>query len=276
MALAVRGLAAPGLLESYTAERQPVIAEMLRRTTAILDAAVQRAPTTSISHPPLADASAAGPAAIPAPAPPASTSGAPVTDAWTRGRELQMLGVNYEWSALAVDDSRARPSVAAAAARAYLPDPPLGAELRAGDRAPDAPGLRVLRAGPGGWPAAGKGATASLFDAFRPSWHTVLLFCGRSADATAREALLAVIRQQPGDVVRTILVLQEESTEATHAAGDADAVVLDAEQYAFAHYGISPDATVSAVVVRPDSYIGAFVRKPVGLKEYFRLIFSSI
>jgi hypothetical protein len=99
-----------------------VIAEMLRRTSAILDAAVQSAPTTSISHAPLADASAAGPAAIPAPAPPASASGAPVTDAWVRGRELQMLGINYEWSALAVDDSRARPAVAAAAARAYLPD----------------------------------------------------------------------------------------------------------------------------------------------------------
>ncbi|TFY77391.1 hypothetical protein EWM64_g6621 [Hericium alpestre] len=67
LALAVKGLTAPGLLDSYTTECLPVITEMQRLTTALLNKAF----------------GAASP--------------------WHRPRVLTQLGVHYRWSSVVVD-----------------------------------------------------------------------------------------------------------------------------------------------------------------------------
>jgi hypothetical protein len=257
-----------------------VIAEMLRRTSALL-AAMARSESTGPT-PALAPApvpAPAGPAAVPIAVPPETPAGdatAPKTGAFTRGREFQMLGVNYEWSMLAVDDTRPRPDLAEARTRAYLTDPPIGTGLRAGDRAPDAPGLRIMHVGSDDWLAAHDAATVTLFDALRPGWHTVLLFAAPDADAAALAALVAVARRQPEGAVRTLLVLRDNSAAVDSAADVADAAIIDTNGHAFTHYGISSDTGVSSVVIRPDSFVGAFACGPAGLEEYFGLVFRSL
>jgi hypothetical protein len=229
-----------------------VITEMLRRTTAILDATARSVGTTG---------SVSGP-----------SGGTPAQDAdasaWTRGRDLFMLGINYQWSSIVLDDQRARPTREEGAARAYGADA-VSEGLRAGDRAPDAPDLRVLS---GTWFA--PGSTPALFDAFRPNHHTVLFFAGATATAAPNllEPMLAVVHRQPVATVRTALVLGSEIVHGT--TSPMDTVVFDAQGYAFKHYDVSKDASaLTAVVVRPDGVIGAIVRSEVTLEQYFKLIF---
>ncbi|KZT05394.1 monooxygenase [Laetiporus sulphureus 93-53] len=75
LALVEKGFAAPSLLSTYTEERLPVIAAVLKRTTAILD-------TTASTM----------------------KSDGSGTAAWDRGGPLKQLGVNYRWSSIVVDE----------------------------------------------------------------------------------------------------------------------------------------------------------------------------
>jgi hypothetical protein len=112
LALVLTERASPRLLETYTTERVPVIAEMLRRSTELLDAMLR------------GDLSAA--------------------DVLMRDPALRQLGVNYEWSAVVYDERRA-------GGRAPVPQGAYGGSgtpgLWAGDRAPNATDLRVLGGG---------------------------------------------------------------------------------------------------------------------------------
>jgi hypothetical protein len=225
-----------------------VIAEMLRQTTAMFEATASRF---------AASKNAAG------------SSGAEDKEAspLLRGRALFMLGINYEWSSIVLDDQRARPTREEGAARAYGADA-VPAGLRAGDRAPDAPGLRVLS---GTWFA--PDSTPALFDAFRPNHHTVLFFAGAAATAApdTLELMLTVTSRQPTNNVRTALILGSEMPRAS--TQPVDVAFFDAQGYAFKHYEISKDATLTVVVVRPDGVVGAIVRSDRALEQYFKLIF---
>lgn len=109
LALVVKGHASPALLESYTAERLPVIAEMLNVTKLMLKVTL--------------DVNAGKP--------------------WQRGEHLLQLGVNYRGSAIIVDESQSQQGADAvqATGNSYNVDE----TLRSGDRAPDAPGLLDMR-----------------------------------------------------------------------------------------------------------------------------------
>ena len=101
LSLVYKGLSPVSLLDSYTTERLPVIAEMLNITTGILDKMLK-----------------------------ASS----VEGAMAREERLNMLGVNYRTSSIVVDEfTNAEP------VNAYRVIDE--GELVAGDRAPDAPGL---------------------------------------------------------------------------------------------------------------------------------------
>ncbi|EIW84673.1 hypothetical protein CONPUDRAFT_116825 [Coniophora puteana RWD-64-598 SS2] len=104
LALVSKGLAPLSLLDSYTAERLPVIAQMLNITTDLMNKTFGETRGT-------------------------------VENAFHRGRILFMLGVNYRTSPIVLDEfSAGLPPVAAYGVE-------LTDELVAGDRAPDAPGL---------------------------------------------------------------------------------------------------------------------------------------
>ncbi|EIW80606.1 hypothetical protein CONPUDRAFT_166087 [Coniophora puteana RWD-64-598 SS2] len=105
MALVVKGLSPRSLLDTYTPERLPVIAEMLNLTTSILNRA--------------------------------ATQGA--DRSWERPDRLRMLGVNYRSSPIVLDEVSAGLDPVPAYGDANNLEG--GAPLVAGDRAPDAPGL---------------------------------------------------------------------------------------------------------------------------------------
>ncbi|EMD32572.1 hypothetical protein CERSUDRAFT_126688 [Gelatoporia subvermispora B] len=137
LALVEKGLAAPSLLTTYTEERLPVIADMLRVTTSLLD-------RTFVANN-LDDS------------------------VWSRGGALLQLAVHYRWSPLIVDE---RPGAGEDIAP-RLPITSYGTPqgvLHAGDRAPNAidlhkiSGLDTIK------------TVTSLFDVFAPWLHTVLFF----------------------------------------------------------------------------------------------------
>ncbi|KAF8712019.1 hypothetical protein AX14_013154 [Amanita brunnescens Koide BX004] len=129
LSLVHKGLSAPTLLDSYDSERLPVIAEMLNITTGILNKVQASGSLENSMH---------------------------------REQKLTMLGVNYRWSPIVIDEiTKAGPVDAYRALDEST--------LVAGDRAPDAPGLTVVKAD-------AEVAETRLFDLFKATYHTVLVF----------------------------------------------------------------------------------------------------
>ena len=103
----IKGLSPPSLLETYTEERLPVIAEMLKLTTVLLDKSVAADRDSQAKS-------------------------------WERGSEYFQLGVNYRGSRITLDEDSSGP-------REANPYGSLEVEtVRPGDRAPDAPELQPL------------------------------------------------------------------------------------------------------------------------------------
>ncbi|KAF9002995.1 monooxygenase [Cyathus striatus] len=109
MALVLKGLAHPSILDTYDEERIPVIAEMLNITTKLFK---------NVMIKPIGEEQK--------------------MTAWKRGEEFNMLGVNYRTSSLVIDDGTVEKSVGAA----YNEESATAA--RAGDRAPEAPGIQQI------------------------------------------------------------------------------------------------------------------------------------
>ena len=77
-------------------------------------------------------------------------------------QKLSMLGVNYRWSSIVIDEiTKAKPVDAHVVLDESI--------LVAGDRAPDAPGLNVVKAG-------AQVAETRFFDLFKATYHTVRLW----------------------------------------------------------------------------------------------------
>ncbi|KAH9843686.1 monooxygenase [Rhodofomes roseus] len=226
LSLIEKGLASPSLLATYTEERLPVIAAMLQKSTKLFNAMQKNA-----------------------------------EEGWKRGGDLRMLGINYRWSSIVVDERTPK---------AESPNDvnPYGSgndsELRAGDRAPEAPDLVPVRTGEA------DGAT-SLFNVFRPTHHTVLLF---NLPAEETEQLLQAVQKYPAGSVKTVLVFPQGTFD-PHVAGQPDLVVVDKGSHAYAGYLVSPEKP-TIVIVRPDGAIGGIAYGLKGLDNYFRGVFSVI
>ncbi|KAK0466821.1 uncharacterized protein EV420DRAFT_1635862 [Desarmillaria tabescens] len=215
LALVDKGLAAPTLLDTYTQERIPVIAAMLNKTTELLNKTFK--------------------------------PGASSYDGWQRGPELYQFGVNYRGSPIVVDEAGTPESV----------DPYRsgeGGELRAGDRAPDAPGL-----------VSSKGEKTRLFDTFRTSYHTVLIFAGTELEA---KEILDLLKAYPAGTVKSVVILPQSNGPVVDGSS-VDFVLTDGEGYARKNY----NDRNGVVMVRPDGMIGALVGGVDGLKQYFKGIF---
>ena len=218
-----KGLSAPTLLNSYDSERLPVIAEMLNITTGILNRIQGSGSLEHVMH---------------------------------RGQKLNMLGVNYRWSSIVIDEvTKAEPVNAYRA----LDE----SSLVAGDRAPDAPGLTVVKAGV-------QVAETRFFDMFKATYHTVLVFC---PDVGSAEDIIGTLSSYPRDVIRSVVVLPQAAVAADSStvASEAD-VVVDAAGHAYRVY-LTEKGEKRVVVVRPDGVAGAIVRGAEGVKAYFRKIF---
>ena len=105
LALVERGLAHLSLLDTYSKERLPVIASLLKKSTTV--------------HENIAD-----------------------EIRWKRGLEYSQLGINYRGSPIVVDEFNIQPhDPLVHDAYGTGVGPAQGAGLRAGDRGPEAPGL---------------------------------------------------------------------------------------------------------------------------------------
>lgn len=238
LASVAKGRSSPALLDTYTEERLPVIASMLEKTTELLDR------MNAAKHDRPADVDAA----------------------WRRGGALTQLGVHYRWSSI-VRDERTPP-----------PKQPqdtyggaAGEGLRAGDRAPDAPVLKIvsLRALDviGGSYAAGD--VTSVFRIIRPTYHIVFIF---TKDADWAQSAVNALHEVPPEAVRPVVVLPKDVSTHSDVTG-VDIVVVDAEGHAYAGYGASAEQPL-IVTIRPDGVVGAIVFEVDGLRKYFSKVFA--
>ena len=232
LALAFKGLAAPSLLATYNAEHLPVVAQMLVATTNLYTHAFTK------------------------PAVDAASANKIIFEGW-RDRALTLLEVNYRFSALALDargtEGRTAQEMLTHAYEGYGP----GGGVRAGDRAPDAPGLIDA-----------KGQEMSLFAIFRSDAHTVLFF-GSGGDGDMVENVAKEVRTYPTGTVQMVVL----GREGVPAAVEGVASCHDKDGHAARAYQVEGDAP-TVVIVRPDGYVGAFVRDAAGVRDYFARVFD--
>lgn len=243
LALVLKGQAPPSLLDSYEVERMPIISEMLEISTSLHNAMLQQL-VQQVQDKAHADAAEA----------------AKSDNVYYRDWRLFQLDLNYRHSPFVLDDRYAH--TAGEKADAYGAE---GHDIRGGDRAPDAPGLVPLA-----------GATDEkrlrLFELFNPALHTVLILSSDSTEASTL-AVLGVLGRLPSGLVRTILVIPGDSADAHAPYPNVDFVLKDGEGHAFKNYGLGGDKT-AIIIVRPDSYIGAFINDVTGVQKYLSVIFG--
>ncbi|KAI0821141.1 monooxygenase [Irpex lacteus] len=231
LSLVHKGLASPPLLDTYHEERHPVAKDMLARTTSTLDELIDMGAKKDMS---------------------------PVT----QGILFKQLKVNYRWSSIVVDQQPR--DVGSDQMAAYLPQE--DTELRAGDRAPDAPGLVPLQSG-----TLDRNAATSLFDIFCPTYHTLLLFEPAEGLVGGVEHALASL---PQELFRKVLILSPGTTLSTsHNDGSGFTVLVDTDGHASAAYHPTRRG-FSLIVVRPDGAIGAILKDVEGLQRYLGGIFK--
>ncbi|KZT64850.1 monooxygenase [Daedalea quercina L-15889] len=231
IALIEKGLASPSLLDTYTEERLPVIEFMINETVKISwQVAGKGHDMDSIK------------AAI------------------QRRSYLKQFGINYRWSSIVHDERE--PFRAEDGAK-----DPYGLEngetLRAGDRAPNAPGL--VRVG-----MDADAQTTSFFDILRPTHHTALIF---GEDSQRIASIVKGINACPQGTVVSVLILA--ATAAALPVDGVDVVLQDRGGIAYDGYRMTEGQTF-AVIVRPDGFVGAVVSGEDETKGYFGRIFSGV
>ncbi|KAJ7471056.1 FAD binding domain-containing protein [Mycena latifolia] len=239
LALVLKRHAPATLLDTYSTERLPVVAQMLLATSALYTHTVSQVPQKTERTEP-EDEQASG---------------------WFRWRNtaLEMYGINYRFSPIVLDvagDSPSTLSMEEMRARAYEGYEGSGT-LRAGDRAPEAPGLV---------PDAESG-DVSLFGLFNPAMHNILVFIPNESAISLLEGIVAATAVYPTGTIQTFILYKDQET--SKLAGDSG--LLDIGGHTFSAYLVKDNCRI--VVVRPDGFIGAIVGGVAGMDRYFQSIF---
>lgn len=206
-----------------------------------------------------------------------------------RPRSLDQLGINYRWSSIVLDD-RSPYSESKDSESSALSAYGMGAgdgKIRAGDRAPEAPGLVLLRENAVN---ADVGTQTSLFGLFSPTKHTVLFFVS-SLDSDLKEIrdVVEVLATWPQDTLHLVLVLPK-GTPASIGASEPFhdlfqtseksvlklTVVVDGEGHAQSAYGGVVEDGYPIFVVRPDGVVGGIVKGGEGVQKYTTGIFGGL
>ncbi|KZT24407.1 hypothetical protein NEOLEDRAFT_1156905 [Neolentinus lepideus HHB14362 ss-1] len=254
LALVYKSLAPIALLSTYTEERLPVIAQMLNKTTSLLDRTVAHAANKVDIKPEHLQNEDMNP--------------------WVRGKILLQLGINYRWSSIVIDEEadggRVR-SIEETRLKAYeTATGASGDRVHAGDRAPDVPFLVDLKPKPNE-SAVGSG-TKRLFDFLKPTHHTVLVFSGTVG------AAVEILKEIPPLVARSMVILPTRTPIEQLVLGggleETHYVVKDSYGYAYKHYFVDPTKR-KVVIVRPDGIVGAVVSGAEGVKKYIGLVFGT-
>ena len=187
------------------------------------------------------------------------------TEGFARPPILHQLGVHCRSSPLVIDEQTE--FVEAKKAPPYLDaDPTI---LFAGDRAPDAPALRVIaRAGS----VVQDAEETSLFKTYTLTRHTAVVFA-QTADEARSQLIINAIRTAPEGSIQVVVVLPKETTPAgLQTAEGADLVVVDTLGHAANAY---PPATggFSVFIVRPDGVVGVIAKGGEGVAKYIKDVF---
>jgi hypothetical protein len=235
LALVIKGVSSPKLLTTYGEERLPVIAQMLHATTQLYTHIVKKEKPTDKPFENTEDEKASG---------------------WFRWRNsaLQLYGVNYRFSTIILEErDTAALDPEDVIARAYSGYEGLGS-LRAGDRAPEAPGL------------VGKdGMITTLFNLLQTSMHTVLLFNVKDVDIPS---VSSVLNKLPTGLSQSFVIEKADVGRSI----DGLEILLDKEGHAHTSYLIQSD-TLTIIIIRPDTFIGGITVSAAGIFTYFEKIF---
>ncbi|KAI6117271.1 FAD binding domain-containing protein [Pisolithus croceorrhizus] len=259
IALVYKGLSSASLLDTYTTERLPVIAEMLGLTTQIHK----------------------------------QMFGSNLERAMRRGKNVYMLGVNYRSSPIVVDEF-ALTSEASVAHSAY--GEIQEGILRAGDRAPDAPGLvsvttlnraqRLVSSGSYSAVSLPGGVVGStrMFDIFTSTHHTVIIFALTLVVPVVQSILVTLQEVVSKELVQRVVVLPGSHpepgghVESRTSSGEGETVDVEVlvDQVGHAYRGyVVEEGEIKVVIVRPDGVVGAIVRGVAGLERYFEGVFEK-
>ncbi|KAI6108294.1 FAD binding domain-containing protein [Pisolithus sp. B1] len=278
-ALVYKGFSPASLLDTYTAERLPVIAEMLGFTTEMHKVMFGG---SGVEHTPQSIADDDD-----------KSKGAKsdLDRRLRRTNNMYMLGVNYRSSPIVIDEFA--PTSEASAAHGAYGEIQEGV-LRAGDRAPDAPELvpvitpnrapHLISSGSHSavsLPSGMAGGTR-MFDIFASTHHTVITFAPGLAVPAVRSILVALQQVVPKELVTQVVVLPGSASEPNsplETSSEEDQtidaeVLIDHAGHAYRGY-IVESQEVKVVVVRPDGVIGAIVRGVKGLERYFEGVFGK-
>ncbi|KAJ3558060.1 hypothetical protein NM688_g1138 [Phlebia brevispora] len=224
LSLVLKGLARSSLLNTLDEERLPVITQMLAATSQLY--------THMVSH--------LKPKEDPSSRPP-ERSDDDKQSGWYRWRNdaLELYGVNYRYSSIVLEERDRTPlDMEDALAHAYA-----GYEgiltLRAGDRAPDAPGLRME-----------DGTTTTLFKLLSPARHTILAFV-RHGDGSNFAPVVGIASRYPKDVCQTFVVARKETTVPKLTGVH---VLVDSDDYVHKDYAVKQDAA-DIIAIRPDGVV---------------------
>ncbi|EJC99072.1 uncharacterized protein FOMMEDRAFT_113673 [Fomitiporia mediterranea MF3/22] len=244
LALSLKGAASPRLLESYEKERLPVIAEMLKLTTKLLDQLINSGIDRGLTV---------------QEAPEKGSNKNTRDEGWFRDRKLLQLDIHYRWSPVVVDERSSQPTLSPLDVYGAMTS-----ERRAGDRAPDAPAL------------VGANAPCRLFDIFNPAMHTTLLFVADQSLIEQASAIITPFSSIDPGLIQKVLVLPAGTDASNISASDARYIVVDSQGHAFTNYGVDPsESSPTVVVVRPDAVIGAFLRTEAGTRKYLSTVFCT-
>ena len=246
LALVYKGLSPASLLDTYTDERIPVIAEMLDVTTKIHRQTVGKPEASGTKQ---GDAEST------------------FESAMARGKNLYMLGVNYRTSPIVIDEFFSAPS--AQVHSSYRA--PEDGVLRAGDRAPDAPNLIPVTS-TAETPSGESGVR--LFDIFASTYHTVLIFTPSPSVPVVRQVLsvLKEVEKKVNEKLVKPLVILPPGSEGEIEVGEE--ILVDHAGHARSAYVVDKGET-KVIVVRPDGVVGAVVRGGEGVGKYFNKIFRD-
>ncbi|KAI0784349.1 FAD binding domain-containing protein [Abortiporus biennis] len=150
---------------------------------------------------------------------------------WERPKSLNQLRVNCRWSGILVDEQ-----ANAITRDAYGSE--IDDKIRAGDRAPDAPGLVNVRTS----------EMTSLFSIIKPTYHTALLF---NPPASNLPAILEAFDAWPSATVKVVLVVARSGRFAKHLPGNV-VVLKDRSGHAYQSYKQIVDGGFPVIIVRPD------------------------
>jgi hypothetical protein len=100
----------------------------------------------------------------------------------------------------------------------------------------------------------------------RANQHTVLLFNVRDADVAS---VTSAFSKLPADSVQVYIIGKEQVPRSV----DGITAVVDKEGHAHNGYLIRDD-NFAAVIIRPDTFIGAIAISTTGISAYFEKIFT--